>query len=306
MHGWSAPVEKMATNPKSIDVIMCCVPRDLAVARIAVDGVKKYVSSGRISVATRSDAFAESRNVLGNDVELLDERELTGDMSLEQLQKLNIEGFPARAGWYLQQMAKLGYAMRGPADEYYLIWDCDTVPLREMVLFEPDGRPLYTMSDEHHAPYWETYERLFGFKPDYFGSFISQHMVVNKAIARQMLAEIQMRHPGEMSWSWAIMKNLALSKSLSLFSEYETYGYYLSTRYPREFKTRRLPWTRSGALYARNPTSHDLTDLAAKYYFAAFESWQAEGTKARAGKNSVLQKILGVGRRLRQSERLPV
>jgi hypothetical protein len=291
-------VEEMDLILKDIEVIMCCLPRDLPIARLAVDGVRRYVSSGKISLATNPTAFAECRRVLGNDVELLDEREISGGMTLEQLQELHIDGFPSRAGWYLQQMVKLGYALIGSPSEYYLIWDCDTVPLRRLNLFEADSRPLYTMADERHSPYFDTYERLFGYKPDYIGSFISQHMVVNKAIAREMFAELEARYPKERSWSWAIMNNLASVKSLSLFSEYETYGYYAATRYPEKVIFRRLPWIRDGALHTINPTERQLKKLSRQYYFAAFESWQFKEAQLRTKTSSIRHRMYGVAKRL--------
>jgi hypothetical protein len=281
-----------------MEVVMCCLPRDLPIARLAVEGVRKYVSSGKISLATNPSAFTECRGVFGNDVDLIDEREMSGGMTIEQLRELAFEGFPSRAGWYLQQMAKLGYSLLGEANGHYLIWDCDTVPLRRLELFAADGRPLYTMADERHLPYYDTYERLFGYKPAYVGSFISQHMVINKAVAREMLAELEARHPTERSWSWAIMNNLTPVKSLSLFSEYETYGYYASTRHPEKVAFRRLPWIRDGAFHTTNPTRRQLKKLSREYYFAAFESWQFEEARKQAKARYIQQRMYGVAKRL--------
>ena len=277
---------------------MCCLPRDLPIARLAVDGIRRYVSSGKIFIAIPPNAFAECREVLGNEVELLDEREISGGITIEQLRELAIEGFPSRAGWYIQQMAKLGYAACGSPDGHYLIWDCDTVPLRKLDLFEVDGRPLYTMSDLRHFPYLDTYARLFGYKPDWIGSFISQHMVVNKAIAREMFTEIEARHPNERSWSWAIMKNLAPIKSLCLFSEYETYGYYAATRHPEKVAFRRLPWTRDGAFHTTNPTPQQLKKLSQHFYFAAFESWQFEEARMPIKLRNIHRRMYRIAKRL--------
>lgn len=256
---------------------MCCIPRDLPVARLAIDGIIKNISARTISVITRPDAFSESRRVLGKDVDLLDERELSGGMSLEQLRaRTDIEGFPKRAPWYFQQLVKLGYALQGNSEDYYLIWDCDTILLRPLDFFSEDGRVFYTMAEERHPAYLDTYESLFGYRPEYNGSFISQHMVIHKAVAREMLSELTTLHPGNASWSWAIMNNLAPVRSPSLFSEYETYGNYVKSKYPETVALRHLAWSRDGAAYAgsTNPTSRQLDELSQKYYFAAFERWQ--------------------------------
>lgn len=266
-----------------LEIITCSLPRDLPVARLALDGVKKHFNAGKISVVTPLSAFAECRQVLGSEVELLDERDLSEGMSLSDLEKKEgIEGFPKRAGWYLQQIAKLGYALRGDPNGYYLIWDCDTVPLRPLNFFTSDDRPFYTLADEENLPYFQTYERLFGYRPNYIGSFISQHGMVEKKVAREMLAEISARHPTEENWCWAIIANLAPVSSLSLFSEYETYGNYVNTRYPETIAFRRLPWLREGAAYTQTtrPTQHLLDELAQQYYFASFETWQLANTRS--------------------------
>jgi hypothetical protein len=258
------------------DTVMCCIPRDLAIARLAVDGVAKNVKTKKILILTRASAFAACRNVLGEDVDLIDERDCTGGMSLEQLCKRgDIYGFPKRASWYFQQFVKLGYSLLGSSDGYYLIWDCDTIPLRPIAFFTEDGRPLYTMAEENHAPYFDTYERLFGYRPEYTGSFISQHIMVNSAIAREMIRDISQRHAEAPSWSWAIINNLARVKSGSLFSEYETYGNYVKSKYPDRIASRHLEWLREGAAYAKsvNPTPRQLNELAEKYDYAAFENW---------------------------------
>lgn len=260
-----------------LEVVTCSLPRDLPVAGLAIEGIKKHFNATKICVITPASAFSESRQMLGSEVELLDEREVTGGMTLEDLQKKQkIAGFPARAGWYLQQIAKLGYALRGGPDGCYLIWDCDTIPLRPLEFFTPDNRPFYTLADEHNLPYFDTYELLFGYKPAYIGSFISQHMVIDKKIAREMLTEVSARHSSARSWSWAIIDNLAPVKSLSLFSEYETYGNYVNSRYPEKIAFRRLPWLREGASCTRTtqPTRRQLDKLAQRYCFASFEIWQ--------------------------------
>ena len=40
---------------------------------------------------------------------------------------------PSHAGWYIQQFIKLNYS-RFTNDDYYLIWDSDTVPVRDITL----------------------------------------------------------------------------------------------------------------------------------------------------------------------------
>lgn len=282
-----------------LDVVTCCLPRDLPVASVAIEGIRRHLSPGSISVIAPPQAFPELRQRLGTDVQLLDERDLSGGLTIKHLRAMTeIEGFPGRAGWYLQQLVKLGYALHTDSSGHYLIWDSDTVPLRAIEFFTADGHPVYTLADEQHAPYFDTYESLFGYRPPYIGSFISQHMIIDRAIARTMLGEIHSRFPDASSWSEAIMRNLAPVRSYSLFSEYETYGNYLQTRYPGKFSLRRLPWIREGAAVTgtTTPTPQELQRLAHDYYFAAFEYWHlpnANSLSTRVGKllNRVVRRV---------------
>jgi hypothetical protein len=262
---------------KKLEVVTCSIPRDLPLTCLALNRIKKFFDVSTISVVMPFSAFPEGRRLLGSDVELLDERDLAGGLSLADLQtRTRIHGFPARAGWYMQQLVKLGFAFHGDPDGYYLIWDCDTIPLRSLDFFTADDRPIYTLADEKHAPYFQTYERLLGTPPPWQGSFISQHMIVKRKVAREMLEEIAARHPLHLSWNWAIMDNLAPVESLSLFSEYETYGNFVHSRYPASIAFRRLPWLRDGSIHAgtTKPSEKQLDKLARQYYFAAFEAWQ--------------------------------
>lgn len=280
---------------KKLEIVTCSIPRDLPLTCLVLDRIKKYFNVQTISVAMPSSAFPEGRRLLGSEAELLNERDFSGGLSLVDLQAMTrIYGFPARAGWYMQQLVKLGFALRGDPDGYYLIWDCDTVPLRPLDFFTADDRPIYTLADEKHAPYFQTYERLLGTMAHWQGSFISQHMIIKRRFAREMLEEITARHPLQSSWSLVIMDKLAPVESLSLFSEYETYGNFVHSRYPSSIAFRRLPWLRDGSRYAGTvePSEKQLNKLARHYYFASFEAWQLP---AAFNARSRLKRLLGIG-----------
>src|SRR5215831_7367894 len=93
---------------------------------------------------------------------VIPENNFVPGVTLELLRRLPMEGFPGAAGWYFQQLLKLQFAFTEPEDDYYLIWDADTVPPRPIRFFDPAGRMLLTRATEHHAPYFETYRRLLG------------------------------------------------------------------------------------------------------------------------------------------------
>ncbi|MEI3192244.1 MAG: DUF6492 family protein [Lachnospiraceae bacterium] len=60
-------------------------------------------------------------------------------------------GKASRSGWYFQQFLKFGYA-QVCEDEYYIVWDSDTVPLHPISHFQ-DGKPVFTKKEEMEPPY---------------------------------------------------------------------------------------------------------------------------------------------------------
>jgi len=141
-----------------------------------------------------------------------------------------------------------------------------------MEFFEERGAMLFTIADEEHGPYFDTYRKLLGEEPRREFSFIAQHMPVRKSILREMLARIEEQVVGEgENWAWKIMRNLE-GAHVNLFSEYEMFGHYLKNHYPDQAAFRRLPWLREGTQTVGDiPSARDLERLAAEYYFAAFE-----------------------------------
>jgi len=191
---------------------------------------------------------------------------------LAELQKINRPHFPRAAGWYFQQLLKLQFAFLHPDDDYYLIWDADTVPLRPLQFFDHDGRMLLTKAAEYHLPYFETYQRLLREPPQREFSLIAQHMIVQKSIAREMLARIQQQTDGHQHWAWSIMASLP-PQGDNLFSEYETYGHYVKNHYPDRIRFIERNWLREGTEHTGGwiPRPPDLQQLGQKYDYVAFE-----------------------------------
>ena len=226
-----------------------------------------------LNLVTRKKDFDLFRRACGADLRLWDEAKLVPDMTLAELRVLPFPFFPRGAGWYFQQFLKFSFVNVSNAEEHYLIWDADTILLRPLDFFDGEGRPYYTKAQEHHKPYFETYESLFGYPAQRDFSFISQHQVINKTTLREMLQLIEDRNPASKNWAWAIMDNLKGTGS-NLFSEYETYGHYLKWKHAGSFNLRELSWTRNGEKFAGYPpNASKLPTLSKQYDFAAFEAF---------------------------------
>lgn len=264
----------------SLDVVTACRSKDLPVLRLAWEGLQRCISFKGLQVYAARRNFRRIRNALGSDVILHDEDDAIPDMRIKELRTLSLANFPRAAGWYFQQLLKLSHGWQSNAPSHYLIWDADTVPLKPLEFFDHEGRMLFTMAAEEHAPYFASYRALLGEEPYREFSFISQHMIVDSAILREMLSIIDQRFPGGESWAWKIMRHLP-SGGDNLFSEYETLGHYVKNHYPEKARYRKLRWLRDGSRFVKGiPDRRDLDRLTREYDFVAFESTQRPLRKA--------------------------
>src|SRR5713226_6538965 len=161
-------------NPRlhALDVVAACRAVDLPILHLGLKALRQCLPFRQLHVVTPRKNFSKFERVLGADVELLDEDTLIPGMTLAKLKGLPLPGFPQGAGWYFQQLLKLSFGFHRPENDFYLIWDADTIPLRQLEFFDDEGRMLFTIAGEHHEPYFETYRWLLQEEPNREFSFI--------------------------------------------------------------------------------------------------------------------------------------
>lgn len=158
-------------------------------------------------------------------------------------------------GWYYQQFLKLSYSSICQ-DEYYMVWDGDTVPTKAFSMFkEGCDIPYFDMKSEYHKPYFDTIEKLFpGMHKSLGKSFISEHMLFKKSIVKNMLSDIM--NNSELNGMTYYEKIINAIKPEDLmetsFSEFETYGTYVSFKTPTEYSLREWHSIRYGSVYFEN------------------------------------------------------
>ena len=180
------------------------------------------------------------------------------------------------SGWYVQQFIKMQFS-RFTKDEYYLIWDSDTIPLKQVKMFDEDSRPFFDMKTEFHEPYFDTIAKLF---PDVNKvinkSFISEHMIINSNFMRVLIDEIESNSAldGE-NFQEKIINAINLKDLTSSgFSEFETYGNYVMTRYPESYILRDWHSLRSHIKFYRNIS--ELTDRQIKWLTSYYDALSIE------------------------------
>ena len=267
------PLDSFSTG-RPLQIVTTCKGRDLPILEITARKLWETVPCRALFVIAPECNCPAIRRRLGTLANVIAEDDFIPTMTMDKLRQLDIHGFPGvgAAGWYFQQLLKLQFAFVEPSEDFYLMWDADTVPLRPLRFFDAEGRMLLTTATEHHAPYFETYRRLLGAEANAEFSLIAQHIVVQKSIAREMLARIERHVAGTETWPWKIMRSLPPAGD-NLFSEYETYGHYVKTFYPARVRFITRNWRRDARqnVGCALPTPADLAALAREYDYAAFE-----------------------------------
>ena len=153
-------------------------------------------------------------------------------------------------GWYYQQFLKMEYSKRCE-EQYYFMWDGDTVPCKRFSMFADDGEtPYFDLKQEYHAEYFDTISALFpGMKKVIGPSFISEHMLMDASIMREMIAEIEKNTilPGESYYEKILWSIPAEKMQDSSFSEFETYGTCMAVKHPEKYRLREWHSFRLGA-----------------------------------------------------------
>ena len=189
----------------------------------------------------------------------------------------------AVTGWYYQQFLKMQYSVVCQ-DEYYMVWDGDTIPCREIDMFQAEtGKPYLDLKHEFHPEYFDTISKILpGFRKVIERSFISEHMLIKREIMRQLIGDIEKNDsiPGTYFWEKIINAIPPEKISDSSFSEFETYGTYVAMRFPDAYKLRDWHSFRLGSQFFGIDT---ITDRDFKWLSKDFDAISFEKNQAMFG-----------------------
>ena len=181
-----------------------------------------------------------------------------------------------RDGWYEQQFLKMAYSIICKKD-YYLIWDVDTIPIKPFKIFKKN-RPFFDMKTEHHTPYFNTIEKLIPGLKFRGKSYISEHMIIKTEFMKNLLEHIELNNnlPGKLFWEKILMSIDTQDINFSGFSEYETYGSYVDSKYPYTYRHRNWFSLREANTYfgnSENLNKDDLKWLSKSFQALSFEKF---------------------------------
>ena len=234
---------------------------------------KNLQEADKIFVITAHNNFNKlNKYIKEYNVVLLDENRLCPGLSFSSIDNLlKAKGVFTRTGWHFQQFLKMGFALSEYAGEFYLSWDADTLPLSRISFFDKDSRPLFTMKNEYHVPYFETMTNLIGLGKTADFSFIAEHMMFKTEYMKELLTVIENSKNRGNVWFEKII-NASVDLAFPGFSEFETYGTFVWVKHAGEYGTQRLNTFReAGMIKGRWIDNKSIEKLAFDLDTASFE-----------------------------------
>ena len=237
------------------------------------DILKKYINFSKMVVIGPENI----KNLVDNkSVIFIEENELIQKENIVDIFNRRKINQTNRISWYLQQFLKMSYS-RICKNEYYLLWDSDTIPVRQIKMFDNE-RPIFDMKDEHHLPYFITLDRILPNLHFSKFSYISEHMIIKTEYMKNLLIEIENNSniPGQIFWEKILMSIDKTQIIGSGFSEFETYGSYVDTKYNNIYKHRKWFSKRDIVKFfgsIDNLSLNDINWLSKDYYALTFETW---------------------------------
>ena len=199
-----------------------------------------YIGSNEVAELIKSNNLGDNVGFI-NENDIIPFSDVHRVIADEMKDMLKGEELPRGiTGWYYQQFLKMEYS-KICDDDYYMVWDGDTVPCKAFSMFSDNGAPYLDLKTEFHEEYFDTLTKLF---PGMFKciekSFIAEHMLIKKDIMLSMIADIEANEAlAGMKFYEKIIHAVGVNKMQdSSFSEFETYGTYVAFNYPDVYRLR--------------------------------------------------------------------
>lgn len=255
-------------------IVSTCSKKDIKTWQIVAKNILKYIDAEKYELIVPDREIEDFELVTPSEYHILMDSEYIDQQTREDFQNIfpkNLQGIYGY-GWYIQQFLKiLSCAAENPHD-IVLIWDADTIPLRKIEFLNNEGLLTYYKSTKlQKLPYFNMIQNILGLPKVTSASFIAQCFPLYAKWASETISEIT--NITEQQWIKAIAANISNESS---FSEYETLGTYIFSKYPHMVTFNNRPWKRYGARFFQNPQTINqktLDLLSYKFDFIAVEQW---------------------------------
>lgn len=266
-------------------VVSVCSKKDIETWSVACRHIVKFIDANEYLIVVPDAEVDEFKSVTCSPYKVLPETSYVGDLKGRLQTLLPIENHD-RIGWYLQQFIKIAAAKSAPIDgnteAVILIWDADTIPLKQLKFVNDDGKLIYYQGSEQHQPYFEFIEKAFGLKRKCGFSFIAQCFPAKISWVQSFCNALESQGH---DWVESIILNLDQSQRAG-FSEYESLGTYIWNTYPNQVGLSHQQWERNGQKLLGKPSQLSESEwlgLSSTYDYISFEAWDINrGFRAHA------------------------
>lgn len=258
-------------------VISVCSKKDLHVWKFASREILKSIESDTYEVIVPDAEVELFSKISPNQYIVTPESIYAGGLRNLILKKMPSSNI-SKLGWYLQQFIKINASRANNEDDYILIWDADTVPVRKLSFFNKSSKLIYYKGDENHEPYFDFIKKILGLEKLVNFSFIAQCFPLKVEWLNSFCNHIS---SDAESWESRMLSEINFSEK-SGFSEYETMGTYFYHVYQSEMIFSSRLWLRLGNSEIGSVDNFEkkwAKKLLQKYDFVSFEVWDRVSRK---------------------------
>ncbi|MBU3563608.1 DUF6492 family protein [Polynucleobacter sp. Tro8-14-1] len=258
--------------PAIDEVISVCSIKDIDVWTVAAKHIVQYISAKQYTVIVPDAQVQMFSAVTKVPYQVKPESLFVGNLKEKIAQTLTPEN-QDRVGWYLQQFVKISAVLTHDDRDVVLIWDADTVPLKQLEFINSRGQFIYYKGDEYRKSYFDFIERALGLKRTQNFSFIAQSLILKVSWARELTNALA--QSAQLPWIDAVLSFLDKAEPAG-FAEFETLGTWIWNHHHDEIIISERPWYRNGLSLVGNPPKLSQSvwnGLAKSYDFISFEGW---------------------------------
>jgi len=196
------------------DILITVAPKDFNKLPFVVDSIyENVIECGEIyvvsPVAIPDEYMSDAHYFIDKDVI---------DFDLSRIEE-------SRRGWYRQQFIKLFQMVTG---NDYMVIDAD-IWINKQIMMDVNAPTFFLGRNQNHPPYFKLMESIFGFGKVYPHSFICEMMFFKREMIWEMIKYT--RHTRK-AFVEACVEEVVKNGHPSGFSEYETYGNFVTNFYP--------------------------------------------------------------------------
>lgn len=261
-------------------LLSVCTARDLDVWGASHLKIIEHVKSDRYAVIVPAKDVEVFRKNTHESIEVINE-DSVGKGLRSALDSGMGENPRDRFGWYYQQFLKLAFLFENLSFDEFVIWDADTLPVRDIHFFKGET-VFYYQSCEYHLPYFEQIKKSLELDKCGNFSFISQNIALKGVWARSYFSYLESMalKKGHHSWFAYLISTIDFREK-SGFSEYESLGTFIKNHKPDLFLPNKRKWFRYGSDFfcIKNLRGIVFSLMVRRFDYIAFESWRIKRSR---------------------------